>query len=87
MPFSDVWGFGSLFNWLRRVQNSHVNFADDLVLFAEASTNQTYIINDCLEEFCISSGQKVSRAKSKVFVSKNASRGLAQVISGNLVSS
>ena len=46
---------------------SHLFFADDLVLFAEANTENCLAIRDVLQEFCSKSGQKVSEAKSRVF--------------------
>ncbi|KAH9673090.1 reverse transcriptase domain-containing protein [Citrus sinensis] len=50
---------------------THVFFADDLLLFAEASCNQAAMINDVLNTFCVSSEAKVSKQKSQVFFSKN----------------
>lgn len=60
---------------------SHVCFADDLILFAEASVSQIRVIRGVLERFCIASGQKVSLDKSKIFFSKNVSRELGGQIS------
>lgn len=48
-------------------QLSHICFADDLVLFAEASVSQVRVIRAVLERFCRASGQKVSLPKSKNF--------------------
>lgn len=39
---------------------SHLFFANDLVLFAEASTKQAQIMRECLEKFCSVSGQAVN---------------------------
>ncbi|KAH9751258.1 putative ribonuclease H protein [Citrus sinensis] len=50
---------------------THVFFADDLLLFAEASCTQAAVINDVLNTFCVSSGAKVNKQKSQVFFSKN----------------
>ncbi|CAL1383611.1 unnamed protein product [Linum trigynum] len=50
---------------------SHLFFADDLVLFAEASPHHADIILDSLNRFCIASGEMVSKEKSRVFFSKN----------------
>lgn len=50
---------------------SHLFFADDLVLFAEADMENCIAINEALQEFCSRSGQKVSEAKSSVFFSPN----------------
>lgn len=60
---------------------SHVCFADDLILFAEASVAQIRIIRGVLETFCTASGQKVSLEKSKIFFSDNVSRELGKEIS------
>lgn len=60
---------------------SHICFADDLILFAEASVTQVRVIKKILERFCAASGQKVSLAKSKIFFSENVSQDLAKLIS------
>ncbi|CAA7036314.1 unnamed protein product [Microthlaspi erraticum] len=60
---------------------SHICFADDLILFAEASVGQIRVIRRVLEKFCKASGQKVSLDKSKIFFSENVSRELCSAIS------
>ncbi|KAG7564109.1 Ribonuclease H domain [Arabidopsis suecica] len=60
---------------------SHICFADDLILFAEASVAQIRIIRRVLERFCIALGQKVSLEKSKIFFSENVHRDLIKLIS------
>ena len=50
---------------------SHLFFADDLVLFGSANSENCVAINSALQEFCTKSGQKVSEAKSRVFFSPN----------------
>lgn len=60
---------------------SHICFADDLILFAEASVNQIRVIRKVLERFCTASGQKVSLEKSKIFFSSNVSLDLEKLIS------
>lgn len=60
---------------------SHICFADDLILFAEASISQIRIIRGVLERFCEASGQKVSLEKSLIFFSENVHRDLATSIS------
>lgn len=42
-------------------------FADDLILFIEASMEQVEVISSCLDLFCESSGEKVSQDKTRVF--------------------
>ena len=49
---------------------SHLYFADDLILFAKATTEQVQVIKGALDIFCKSSGQKVNFSKSCVFFSK-----------------
>lgn len=60
---------------------SHICFADDLILFAEASVAQVKVIRKVLERFCFASGQKVSLEKSKIFFSDNVHQDLAKLIS------
>nr|KYP48048.1 LINE-1 reverse transcriptase isogeny [Cajanus cajan] len=60
---------------------SHLAFADDLVLFAEASINQVEIIKTCLDLFCASSGQKVSLEKTRIYFSKNVNHSIREEIS------
>lgn len=50
---------------------SNLFFADAIVLFAEASEEQAYVIHDCLTRFCSASSQKISLPKSRVFFSRN----------------
>ena len=49
---------------------SHLFFADDLLLFAEATEDQIITIMDCLNLFCSASGQKISLQKSNIFFSR-----------------
>lgn len=42
---------------------SNLFFADDVVLFAEATQDQAYVIRDCLDRICGASGQRFSLAK------------------------
>ncbi|CAA7022190.1 unnamed protein product [Microthlaspi erraticum] len=58
----------------------HMCFADDLILFAEASVSQIKVIRRVLERFCSALGQKVSIEKSKIFFSENVSRDLEKLI-------
>nr|XP_025664883.1 uncharacterized protein LOC112763420 [Arachis hypogaea] len=60
---------------------SHLCFADDIILFAEANVDQANIINKCLEAFCKSSGQKVSKDKTRVFFSRNVGHNVRTEIS------
>ncbi|XP_073313583.1 uncharacterized protein [Primulina huaijiensis] len=56
-------------------------FADDMVQFAEASTQQLNVILECLNWFCSRSGQKVNRQKSHIFVSRNVEEAVANNLS------
>ncbi|CAA7018822.1 unnamed protein product [Microthlaspi erraticum] len=59
---------------------SHVCFADDLILFAEASIAQIRVIRRILEQFGVASGQ-VSLEKSKIYFSENVNREMGKLIS------
>ncbi|WCJ44055.1 RNA binding RNA-directed DNA polymerase [Euphorbia peplus] len=50
---------------------SHLFFADNLILFSKASVDQAIIIKQCLHDFCVASGHKVSDSKSHIFFSEN----------------
>lgn len=50
---------------------SNLFFADDIILFAEASVDQVMVIQDCLHRLCQASGQKISLSKSCIYFSKN----------------
>ncbi|XP_062007342.1 uncharacterized protein LOC133724594 [Rosa rugosa] len=60
---------------------SHLFFADDLILFAEASTTQTRVLKKCMDIFCGLSGQSVNFEKSKLYCSPNIKRRIARSIS------
>ena len=46
-------------------------FADDLILFGQATLSTAHAIDDVLSHFCHLSGQKVSNEKSRILFSKN----------------
>jgi hypothetical protein len=52
-------------------QISHLLFADDLLLFAEASIEKAHCVMHCLDLFCQASGQKINNKKTQIFFSKN----------------
>lgn len=59
---------------------SHLFFADDLVLFSEATEEQIHVIRDCLDSFSRASGQKVSFSKSHISFSNNVKEDVACMI-------
>ena len=50
--------------------NTHVMYADDIVLFLKACRREANAINDFLEKHCRWSGQMLNRAKSGIIFSK-----------------
>lgn len=50
---------------------SHIFFADNLLLFGEASFSQERKMEFLLVQFCGQSGQRFNRAKSRVWFSPN----------------
>ncbi|XVF84679.1 hypothetical protein PTKIN_Ptkin17bG0057000 [Pterospermum kingtungense] len=60
---------------------SHLFFADDMVLFAEASLKQLQVIMGILNGFCASSGKRVNFQKSQLFVSDNVPLEVASELS------
>ncbi|KAG8381639.1 hypothetical protein BUALT_Bualt06G0142500 [Buddleja alternifolia] len=52
-------------------QISHLMFADDLLLFGEASVRRVQSAMQILSKFCAMSGQRVNTQKSRIYFSKN----------------
>ena len=50
---------------------SHLVFADDMLLFTEASVDQLTVVLDVLEGFCHESGQRFNSSKSSLVVARN----------------
>ncbi|GMI86798.1 hypothetical protein HRI_002349100 [Hibiscus trionum] len=63
---------------------SHLFFADDLVLFAEANAKQMSTIHTVMEQFCACSGHRVSVAKTQIYFSKNVSHDIRVSIGQSL---
>ncbi|XP_028773622.1 uncharacterized protein LOC114730681 [Neltuma alba] len=63
---------------------THLFFADDVLLFAEANLEQADLINQCLEKFSRSSGLKVNHSKTRIFFSMNINHNRCSEISGRL---
>lgn len=59
---------------------SHLFFADDQVLFVEASEDQLRVILDYLYTFSQCSGEKINSQKSKIYFSKNIDKKLANIV-------
>ncbi|XP_020412737.1 uncharacterized protein LOC109947231 [Prunus persica] len=59
---------------------SHLFFADDLILFGEASVQQAMVMKNSLEEFCELSGQQVNFEKSLLYISANTKPDLVDQI-------
>ncbi|KAE8676059.1 hypothetical protein F3Y22_tig00111634pilonHSYRG00065 [Hibiscus syriacus] len=62
---------------------SHLFFANELVLLAEASIEQCDVIRGILELFCKSSGQKINMQKTTIYYSKNVDLDLKNSISAS----
>ena len=55
-------------------------FADDLVLFTEASMEQVVLLEQVFQTFCDSSRQKISKEKSVIYVSHNVKHDKAKAL-------
>ncbi|GAU10179.1 hypothetical protein TSUD_416550 [Trifolium subterraneum] len=55
---------------------THLMFADDLLLFGEASERQMKCVTDTLEIFCDMSGQEVIIEKTSIIFSRNVERSM-----------
>ena len=45
---------------------SHLFFADDLILFSEASEGHIRVIMECMNMFCVASSKKINLTKSSI---------------------
>ncbi|KAK3212320.1 hypothetical protein Dsin_017026 [Dipteronia sinensis] len=66
----------------RSLEISHLFFADDLILFGQATVFQAKIMKEYIDIFCDLSGQQVTYPKSRVFCSKNVKEKDARLIAG-----
>lgn len=63
---------------------SHIFFADDLLLFGEATVQQAAEMDAILAEFCKMSGQRISLKKSMVYTSHNTEAAVVKALSSKL---
>ncbi|XP_061347977.1 uncharacterized protein LOC133293425 [Gastrolobium bilobum] len=63
---------------------THLLFADDLLLFAEAPFEQAKIINGILRCFCESSRKRISKEKTRVFLFMNVNHTRANEIAQHM---
>lgn len=63
---------------------SHLFFADDLVLFGKATSENALVMKRILDQFCHHSGHKVNAGKSKLFFSANTNMNLRRAIGDSL---
>lgn len=47
--------------------STHLQFADDTILFGASSRGETRVIKSCLDEYCKASRQSINWNKSEVF--------------------
>lgn len=60
---------------------SHLFFADDVLLFCQASREQVQVVTETLNVFCEASGIRVNLEKYRMFCSMNVDQGRQQVLS------
>jgi hypothetical protein len=61
---------------------THLLFADDLIIFAKATSSEAATIKSCLDLYCSWSGQQVNDGKSSVLFSKKTSSSTINSIKG-----
>ncbi|XP_059432574.1 uncharacterized protein LOC132165893 [Corylus avellana] len=61
---------------------THLLFADDLIVFAKATSAEAVIIKSCLDKYCLWSGQAINSSKSSVHFSKNTAASTITSIQG-----
>jgi hypothetical protein len=63
---------------------THLLFADDLILFAKATSSEATLLNSILDRYCQWSGQAVNTSKSSIYFSKNTAPAVINSISSIL---
>jgi hypothetical protein len=61
---------------------SHLLFADDLIIFAKATSAEAHSLNSVLQQYCGWSGQSINFNKSSIHFSKNTAHSVIQSIRG-----
>ena len=67
-----------------RTNITNLLFADDMVLFGEASVAQARVIKKILDDFCAASGEKVSISKTRIFFSANTEANMHDSIAAEM---
>lgn len=72
---------GKASKYLEMLRGYHTYFfADDLLLFGEASVAQARVMERILHDFCHTTGQKVNLAKSRIWYSGNTTHTMIHAI-------
>ena len=61
-------------------QVNHLLFADDSLLFFDATADMANRVENLLHKYCIASGQRINKEKSSIFFSKGCSEGVRHEI-------
>jgi hypothetical protein len=63
---------------------THLSFADDLIIFAKATSTEAALIKSCLDQYCSWSGQAINTSKSSFHFSENMTTSTRTSISSIL---
>lgn len=63
---------------------SYLLFADDIILMAKADLANCGTMSTTLDSFCTLLGQRINKAKSRIYFSKNCSQDLKNLIEKNM---
>uniref|UniRef100_A0A803NH51 Reverse transcriptase domain-containing protein n=1 Tax=Cannabis sativa TaxID=3483 RepID=A0A803NH51_CANSA len=59
---------------------NHLMFADDIILFGQATLKEARVFKECLTKYCLWSGQSINAQKSSIHFSKGVCGGKIQAI-------